>query len=519
MKIPRAIGRLNPAGNRWTKDSRIWIPEIGEQQRLRVDKVKKELDLEERARADAQKGQPLPADEVLNEAQLDICNRVFAGILMLNQFLAEQLGDALDRVRRVRPKPLDRKNLAARIGIEARRIFAEYRGELRRLKQENVQADVDLRYFRNKNRLKQGASYKESHLLVAGIIAALLVIESAVNGMLFRDVVRSGWLGGIMLAGVISLLNVGLGLGAGLFGWKYVGHVSWPKKVVGWLVVVVCHGFALFWNVMVAHFREVAELAARRPDYDFNFQELAAQAFAHRASEGWFGFATIFAWALFGLGMIVHFIAAREGWDDIGDRYPDYMRKDWRAKASRDAFERTLVDMRADARKAAEDVVRDAEAMAARGAEALDTIADVQNLAVQREQEVRDSEDEWVAGGTQLLRTYRDINVEVRGEMPPPAYFTSFPTPDDYRRGDFGAGLRRQEEVDVHVEAVAGAMRDLAMLEAESAEIAGANAEALNELRTEVNRVVADLDALIEGAEDDATQHAAVEADDPAKPA
>ncbi|MFN3946205.1 MAG: hypothetical protein ACK4K7_14870 [Allosphingosinicella sp.] len=446
MKLPKAVGQF-AGGSRWTKESRIWIPEISEEHRVRIDRLKKDMRLEERARTDAYLLQPASDDTVLNETQLDICNRVFAGILMLNQFLAEQMGAALDGARRRLPEKLREDDLRQRVSIEARTAFADHRGPLRQARRQQMEAGLNLRFFRNANNLTRTATYKESGVLVVGIILALLVIESAANGVLFRDIVRGGWLQGVQLALLVSILNVGFGVAAGLC-WSYAGHVLLLKRVIGWIGSVVLHGAALYWNLLVAHFREVAEAAARDPLYDFDPLALADAAATQMTTNGWFGLSTIFAWALFGLGMLIHLFAAREGWDDIGDRYPDYAKYDRRAKQAEIDFENASVAMRADARAAAETVVREAQRLADQGRRDANAISDLLNLVGQREQEVRDSEREWVAGGTQLLRTYRDINQEVRGSNPAPAYFAVFPKPDDYRRGDFGADLTRFQRDD-----------------------------------------------------------------------
>ncbi|HEY0027216.1 MAG TPA: hypothetical protein VGC35_05050 [Allosphingosinicella sp.] len=501
MNFFQPVGRLNPTRDRWTKDSRIWIPELGEEHRIRIERVKDELRVEETARNDAHKLQPETADAVLNEAQLDICNRVFAGILLLNQFLAEQLGQALDAARRAIPAVLDQDDLTRKIEIEADDVFSDYRGDLRQLRHTQIARGLDLRFFKNENRLRRGADYRESALLIIGIVLAMLVVESAANGMLFRDVVRGGWLGGVFLATIISVINVGLGIFAGLVGWSNVGHVRVSKRVLGWAVTLVLHVAAIAWNLCVAHFREAAEAASASPTYDFNPLALAEQMQQRIAAEGLFGVHSLFALALLAVGLAIHFLAAREGWDDMGDRYPDYMKVDRKAKDSERVFDKALVHMRAEARAAAESVVRDAEAQAQNAARALTMISDLENLAAQRVQEVRDSEDQWVSGGTQLLRNYRDINIEVRGDNPPPAYFRNFPTPDEYRRGDFGAGLMRENKLDAHMAGAQSAREELSLLRTECERVSDANAGIVTDLRSEVNRVLSDLTKRIDDAE------------------
>lgn len=494
MKLPKAIGNFDMSRKRWSKETTIWLPEIGAEQRFEVDRLKVELDLEERARTDARKAIPSADDVILNEPQLAICNRVFSGIVLLNQFLADELGKALASARSKLVEIIDEKAYAKRVKIEVDTSFAVDRPEINMLAQNFSETDRNLRYFKSANKLKRAASYRESYLMPVGIIMALLVLESVFNGLLFKDVVRGGWIEGIFVAALISFINVAFGVAVGVYGWSNIGHIRTFRRVLGWIVTIFLHLAALYWNLIVAHFREVAEKAASSSTYSFNFSTLAEQAKAHMDTLGYFGISSLFAWALFGLGLIIHFWSAREGWDDIGDRYPDYMKEDRRAKLARLDRDQFFVSVRANARSAAEKVAAAAEKELLAAKSSFNAISDLEGLLEQREKEVRDSEDEWVAGGTQLLKIYRDVNVEVRGDSVPPAYFETYPKPDDYRKANFGAGALRGTGVDEHLKALNLRKAELSNLKAEAEEVMDQSEAALVRIRDGVNEALETLD-------------------------
>lgn len=502
---PRPIGSMLPGSRKWAKESNIWIPEIDREQRFRIDRLKQELSLDDRAAADGHGNRPPASDKTLNEPQLEICNRVFSGILMLNQFLAEQLGSALDSARRRAPKKLDLQDFKARMSQDVNAEFAEYAPELRQLSTEDLARQADLRWFRQVNRLNTTADYKHSILLPIGTILGLLVLESVMNSFLFQEVVSNGLLGGWILAFLISGLNIAAGLTAGLYGWRYTGHVKPSRKALGWAITIGIHSAAVFWNLLVGHFREVAgnqakasANAAASNAYNFDIGQLANESWAHMQTHGLFGIGSILAWGLVALGLLIHFIASKEGWDDFADRYPDYKKVDVRAKDARANFEDALREMRRTVRDAAEEAAKDAEAVCSRAQGDLTVIAALEDLAKQREREVRDSEDEWVTGGSQLLKAYRDVNRNVRAEGTSPAYFETYPTAADYRQRKFGSGANMEGDIDAHAAATAERLKAIATLKADSEAIIRQNDEKLLTLRNHINELMEGLDPRIE---------------------
>jgi hypothetical protein len=356
--------------------------------------------------------------------------------------------------------------------------LGEHRSRLVALQEDDLRANRNLRFFRRQNGLLRDAYYEESVVKVAGIIMAMFVLESVINGSLFAQVVSTGLIGGAVLAGMISAINILSGIGAGVWGWRHITHRKTPLRILGVFVTLLCHSIAVFWNLFVAHFREVAEEFSARDTLEFDVSQIKDATIGHIHAHGLFGVESLQSWALLLLGLFIHFISAKEGWDDFADRYPDYKKYDLRAKTAHRTFEAALVDLRDDVREAIEEVEEEAEQKIANAKNAYASIAELLDLAHQRRQEVRDSEEEWVAGGNRLLKAYREANLEIRDPGSAPAYFETYPSAADYRRCDFGGDAGSSTEIEERKRSVENSLQELAELR-DRAKLTADNSERL----------------------------------------
>jgi hypothetical protein len=213
------------------------------------------------------------------------------------------------------------------------------------------------------------------------------------------------------------------------------------------------------------------------------------------------------SWGLFILGVLIHLFAAKEGWDDFADRYLDYKKYDKRAREAREEYEETLDQARADARAAVETIEADIKQAASRATTAYRGICDLLNVVVQRRQEVKDSEDEWASGGSQLLQSYRAANLAVRNN-PPPAYFELFPSAEDYRRRNFGGGLSPSDEVEKQSRDLDAAVEELRELRDNAKLLAEHGDEVMRDVRRHITQAVRKLDRILDDEELRATKKA-----------
>lgn len=471
---PKPVGELDDGV--WTKT--VWIPQIDGEAARQVERLKQDLDLEAVAARDGHQNLPAAGETALNATQLKICDQVFHEILMLNEFLAQEIGLALKRARPLVPPRLDGRRIKDQMGSAIEGVFHDRHGGLVSAKLKELEKMRELKLFRFTNMLSRGANEKLSGVKTAALILVVFLLESMINGSLLSEVMSGGLLQGATFAGFISLINIGTGLIAGFYGWRYLGHrKAMLRFLIGLPIMLAMHAAAIGWNLVVAHFREVAEAMAASASFNFDPALLARETLAHIGSNGIFGVTSLQSLGLLLLGIIIHFLAAKEGWDDLSDRYPDYSKVQVAAVEAHEAYEDAMADTRDQARAEIEVIEARAQDVIARTRRCCDGIAEMIELAAERRQEVRNSEDKCVAAGTQLLKTYREINCRIRDEGTAPAYFRSYPTASDYRNRAFGGSapsseIREQEQLtDSAIQAIL-AMRDQAASALEEAESA-----------------------------------------------
>lgn len=99
----------------------------------------------------------------------------------------------------------------------------------------------------------------ESRLKFAGILLALIVLETMINGIFFGANLRGGLLGGMTYAAIISVVNVvALGAAGGLLvAWLFGrAHITDPQRLSGILCLLVVVTLGVLLNLGVAHYRE-----------------------------------------------------------------------------------------------------------------------------------------------------------------------------------------------------------------------------------------------------------------------
>jgi hypothetical protein len=117
--------------------------------------------------------------------------------------------------------------------------------------------------FRDANGLKrEEAKYPDDMLKPISFVAFTFIIDGLVNATLFAGASEAGFVGGLMYAFILSLVNVSLGIGAGWFGIRNIFYRDtdqpW-RRWVGYAAATIFILLGLWLNLLVAHFRDVAE--------------------------------------------------------------------------------------------------------------------------------------------------------------------------------------------------------------------------------------------------------------------
>jgi hypothetical protein len=228
------------------------------------------------------------------------------------------------------------------------------------------------------------------------------------------------------------------------------------------------------WNVLVAHYRQLAEELIRKMSAGSSIfdspaigaadaasidasQKLFLNAWRHMQQMGWLHLDSLWCWLLLGIGILIFLLACFKSWNDL-DRYWDYRRFDLKRKNAEDDFENECIEVMnltlANLDDCLQDCRRSLKDLERRSFKS-EAIAD---LAEQRAAEVANTVAQWAHESKRLLKFYRDENRKVRdASMAVPPYWSSYPTVEEYRnllviRADGGEG--NVELADRHLETI-----------------------------------------------------------------
>ncbi|MDE2880345.1 MAG: hypothetical protein OXU69_00940 [Gemmatimonadota bacterium] len=211
--------------------------------------------LKERGRERGQDGQPQTGQPTLDNVEMEVvgyCDDLYSK--QRNEYHRHRA--ALEE--RLQPPPADHGGdpLVENTCKEMRDAVAEERPDLSRATREAQSAIGEVNRFRLEQGRNADADYPESRIWHWGILVALIVLESLINGLFFGANVEGGLLAGTAYAVLISVVNVAV------LGWvlaamvRQIQHRDGRRRIGGMAGLVGVLGVALFWNLFVAHYRE-----------------------------------------------------------------------------------------------------------------------------------------------------------------------------------------------------------------------------------------------------------------------
>ena len=284
------------------------------------DKLRDHFELEVTAKKNASKNSPITSaltpdyfhndltsryEKIVNEKTLEIITQL--DILETRSEKAQQQLNFLDDIKSQFTNRLNQDLETLRPAITAAESKAISRRE-------------ELIVFKERNNLTRDASYPDSSIWHFFVLFGLVIIESIINGVMFQEGSRSGYLGGVSIAVLISLINVAAGFLVG----AYWGKLSWSihqfPKYVGYLGFGVWGIFTIWFNLLVGHIRTIYEQG-----FSGSMAEVSAQGWINFQASP-FGLTDFFSWLLVLIGTLFAIIALFDGirFDDV---YPGYGRE------------------------------------------------------------------------------------------------------------------------------------------------------------------------------------------------
>lgn len=378
-----------------------------------AEKLSKTLELSEKADRNGRQNLPPTDATEMDDVERSIVDRVESQRDDSYQVVEDQLSTYATRLRN-----LDFDGHFGQIQLANHASVADFkvevaggRDELHGLRKDLRERDVELAEFREKNGLQKRVARTKGGVATTAkwlVIAALLIVETWVNGTFLAVGSNQGFLGGIMYALAFAFANVILTVLLGLYVVPRIVHRSFLWKIVGlagiaaWLVVAVSV------NLVMAHYREVSATMV----------DAIGPEVMRRLNEAPLAMSDIDSWVLFVTGMIFSLIALIDSLL-ISDPYPGYAGTHERYVAARQAYvdrKRDLIDeltdIRNDHNEKVEWIVRELSTRRKESASILDARARMVGLFAEHQDHL-----ELVA--QKLLAYYREANRQARTTAQP----------------------------------------------------------------------------------------------------
>ncbi len=381
-------------------------------EKISANKIAADLHIEEEAIEAGKQGLPLLDSTDFDKTEVKIVEKIEEYQSKAKDTSDIQLTSDRKRLIKIIPSFRDDSiDSEIRIGREKLKKAAEKAiTDLRARRPLLKKAEYRLKDFQKKNNIDREASkHREGYgLFASGIIAVLFLIETLGNASFLAKGNELGLFGAYTEAIVISFANLGV---AFLLGRLIANchHIKWSRKSAGILAAIAFVVFAFFFNLMVAHYREITGTILDEGG------QLAMSAFL----ENPLGLREFQSWMLFCMGFLFAIISFIDGikWD--GDSYPGYgkvfFRYEGEYKNYKDAYDNHLKELERIFNEVVaklNSIIQRLMGLEVERASILDGHRHVIKLY---EDYLNDLEQI----GNRLLKRYRSINRETRGGEAP----------------------------------------------------------------------------------------------------
>jgi hypothetical protein len=336
----------------------------------------------------------------------------------LNELAAAQKQDndaALVRIRQLEGRlPFDLGFRAEQFLTRAETKIVEVDRQLVRLYRSVLDRERDYRRFKAMHRLDREAEPAPSLYVAIAWLSFAMVADGSLNAYFFKDVGPLGFVGGFLIAFVISACNIALGFACGwgparYFTHRHQLHLLWAVP----LFTALIGGIAGF-NLGAAHYRD---LIVHSPDIEVSgvLDDLYRNA----------GRIPSFQSCLMAIvGMGVAAFAAIKGYT-ILDPYPGYGAVYKRMRDAQSDLEAEIVDIKEAISQEAEGFLERAQESYAQANKAMQDVLDQYDALISSHDQFEMSAAGIDGACRNALETYREFNRRARDiqRSPPPAYF------------------------------------------------------------------------------------------------
>ena len=317
------------------------------------EKLARTLDLRRRVRA---------GDSNLER---DIATAIDSGAAKVRLEAERTMAHLESQARLAAAQPLDADRFISTAEFDIATVEARLFEPLVHARLEERRRLRELRRFKLDHNLERDASYAESILSPTANLALLVAAEAAANALLLQTASTGGYVGGFLIAVIMSLVTVAMGaLFAGLLGVRLMRRREIHFRILGGATFAAAFAFAGLWAYALAKYRDAAMIAAAGITPSGKGKKRAA---SEQVSTGLFGpadgpvlgFSSLESLALVVLGLLVFVLAAMKGAGGRGgftDSYWGYKPRHAAHRAADEAYQ----DEQEDYFEALEEAVDDA---------------------------------------------------------------------------------------------------------------------------------------------------------------
>ena len=414
--------------------------------RPQFEQIKEALDLQGKAAANGV--QILPAsNSVLPDSVEDAIQSHCRSFHRNNhETIASKL--AAERLKRSNlSRPIDEdtlvrecRDLESKASGFLQELEAKRRNRLKELQKTELRMQRQYNAFRVMHKLQhREAHYPKSDWLHWAYLACFVLLESVFNSYFFKEATDAGFLGGIFVAGMISIVNVMFAYLLGSFLIPQFHHVDRGIRIVlASCGSAVCLVAIILSNLAAAHTRAI--IASNQASQVTSTE--AFQQAIHQLKEKPLGIDHLEAWILLALGLGIASLAVWKGYRS-DDPYPGYGERDRHLKEAKEAYNTERESYTHDVIAKVMQIRQELEAALSK----IESLVNEYHGSIKESYETAHEYNESLVEENRvlaaLIRYYREVNKSVRTN-PCPTYFDR--DPDLIIRDENLAPVTKEEE-------------------------------------------------------------------------
>ena len=382
---------------------------------LDIERAEKVLKVRETAKEDGENNTPHSTETNIDSFQLKTYKYIETEVKQRKQKLNENflpLNKAIQSIN-IKSKIETARNLDQLFNYELKSIEEEDRDSLTELKYHVENLTKEFNKFRAANKLKRLPKEEKSYTLYVGGLLFILAGETILNGYYFAKGDELAYVGGIIKALGIALVNLLIAFALGRLT-TYKNCVNNLNKFYGYLSGIGIIIWLSVYNLIIAHYRqqlEKIELVIKG----------AGKATIEAFAKSPFGLESFEYWILFLLGFTFGGIAYIEGyfWDDP---YPGYGEIDRRLKQARQDFYETKAYVMVKPNEMKEQKLDEITKI---DTEIRSDVSYLKQLIGQKHtliKNIKENIEQIESSSIFLIKKYREINMQHR-TTDPPGYF------------------------------------------------------------------------------------------------